>query len=240
MTTANLIITDAYQKLGVYAPGETLSDADLSRAMSLLNDMIDNWIDDSIQLYSTSSISVSMTNMTNSYTIGSGATVNTNRPINAVMGPAEATVVNSGVTTNVDVVSAVEWNYFFNAPGLSGASGMNGTPNKMFYDRSQFPWATVYVVPTPNASMTLSFSGQYGLTGFTLPNTVVNMAPGQQLALASNLAAMLNSYFGVGQIEPKLLAEAQESKTLLTLTNRLSRALSRRNILPQTPILPRP
>lgn len=239
MTTANLIITDAYQKLGVYAPGETLSDADLARALTLLNDMMDNWIDDSIQFFQTLTVAVPLVNATQTYTVGTGAVVNTNRPLNAVLGPAEATVVSSGVTTNVNVVSDLEWNAIYNAPGLTGASGLSGVPNTMNYSK-QYPWGVVGVAPTPNASMILNFSGLYGITGFALPSTNYTMTPGQQLALTTNLAAMLNSYFGVGQTDPMLVAQAQESKTLLTLTNRLSRALSRRNVMPQVPIAPRP
>lgn len=237
-TSGNLIVTDALQKLGVYAPGEIISDADASRGLQLLNDMIDQWSDDSIFLYQLTTIAASLVNATNSYTVGSGATINTPRPLRAVMGPAIATVTNSGVTTNVNSISALEWNALYAAPGLTGASGLTGVPLFMFYD-PQFPWGVLNVAPTPNASMTLNFSGLYGFTAFPLLSTTFVMSEGQELALVTNLAVLYNTYFGVGPPSPELMAEAQHTKTLLTLTNRLSRAMSRRNVQAQVPVVAR-
>jgi|SRR5579863_66988 len=238
MTTASLIIADALQKLGVYAPGEVISDADQSRGLQLLNDMIDQWLDDSIQLFSVSTVSAALANATQSYTIGNGAVISTPRPLRVAMGPAVATVTSGASTTNVNSVSELEWNSIFNAAGLSGASGLSGVPNTMFYNPA-FPWGTIWVAPIPNGAMTLNFPGLYGVTGFALPSTNYNLSQGEQLALTTNLAKESAPYYGM-PASPELMAEAQQTKTLLTLTNRLSRAMSRRNSQPQVPVAPRP
>ena len=238
--SANDIIKDACEKLGVYAPGETLSAADSFRGESTLDEMVDQWLDDSIQLWQLSEIVCICSPNTQSYTMGSGLNNNILAPWSprVVLGPAQAQIFDptTGDTLDsIDIVSPLEWNAIYNPPNLP----LNvGQPVAMLYD-PQFPSALISFSPIPTSAFHIRFNVYYGLTGFDDLPTTYNMAPGQGLAIASNLAVLMNSYFGVGTVTPDLLAEAQQTKTLLTLTNRLSRAMSKRNVEPPTPALPK-
>ena len=60
MATALDIIIDALQKLGAYAPGETLSDADAQRGLSVMNDMLDTWSNETLMIYCNQQQSIAM------------------------------------------------------------------------------------------------------------------------------------------------------------------------------------
>lgn len=234
--SANDVIKDACEKLGVYAPGETLSAADSFRGQSTLNEMVDQWLGDSIQLLQITAVTCTCIANTQSYTLGPGGTIPVPSWFSRILlGPGQAAVVDSmgDLLSLVDVVSPLEWNAVYNPPGLT-----TGVPIAMTYD-PQYPLGIVSFSPIPNATILIQFSLYYGFPGFQDLSTTYYLAPGEDLALASNLAVLMNSYFGVGTVTPDLLAEAQQTKTLLTLTNRLSRAMSKRNVDPPTPALPK-
>jgi hypothetical protein len=237
LTTPLDIITDALEKLGVYAPGEKISGADTERGMNLLDDLIDQWRNDSIQLFQLISIVASLQVDTQLYLVGPGGTIAApSAPQRVVIGPGEASLLASAASSLVDSVSDVEWNAMYNTQNL-------GIPSVMYYSFA-FPLGSLFVSPIPAvAGMTLTFDGYYPLGNYTVgPPSIpdIEHAPGQRIGLASNLAMLIHSYFSVGQITPDLIAQAQQSKTTLTLTNRLSRAMSARNVAPQTPAAPRP
>lgn len=244
MTTSLDIITDALEKLGVYAPGETISGADSERSLGALQNMIDQWANDSIRLFQLSPITVYVQDGTQSYTVGQGGTVQVLfRPTRIIVGPGTAQITVGTTIYPLDSVSAVEWNALYNT--VQPGPQITGLPTVVFYD-PQAPLGILSFYPTPSAPTgapgIAAITGYYGLYGFgaDLSTTDVAMAPGQDLALSSNLAMNLHSYFGVGNLSPDLILQAQQSKTTLTLTNRLSRAMSVREVAPRTPIAPRP
>jgi hypothetical protein len=236
VSTAQDIITDAYGKLGVYAPGETLDDADAAQGLLTLNNMIDQWSGDSLYVYQLTNPNVSLVNGVASYSIGLGGVFNVARPLRVVTGPGSGSVTSGGTTTALNVVSRLEWNQIYNAgPPGPGA----GVPNTMFYDQ-MYPLGNLNFAPTPNGSAVAAFSAWSGLTNFATLNTNAVLAPGADEALKTNLAVMLKAYFLDGVVTPDLLAAAQQTKTTLQYTNRLSRALSRRNQASSAQIAPRP
>lgn len=240
MTTPLDIITDSLEKLGVYAPGEAISGADSFRGLSLLSDLVDQWNDDSIQLFQLLPITVDLQVDTQTYTVGQGGTVAAPRPGRIVNGPGEGSITIDTTTTLLDCVSAIEWNAIYNTVTLGPT--ISGTPTVAFYD-PQYSLGLLSFSPVPDTIGTAVVSGYYGLAGFpkslALPDVI--LAPGQKLGLVSNLAILTHSYFAIGTMTPELLAQAQQSKTVLTYTNRLSRAMSMRNVAPPapTPFAPR-
>lgn len=225
--SANDIIKDACEKLGVYAPGETLSAADVDRGQYVLRQTIDQWLNNSIQLWQLLPITCLCLANTQSYTLGPGGTIAGAWSPRVLLGPAEAAVVDGegNILSAVDVVSPLEWNSTYIPPRL-----LADVPLAMLYD-PQFPLAVVSFSPIPNAPMSIQFSAYYGFSGFADLPTTYNMTPGQGLALASNLAIAMNTYFGVGNPTPDLVTIAKQTWDTLTLTNRLSRAMSvKRNV----------
>lgn len=227
MTTAIDIITDSLQKIGIYAPNETLSDADASLGLAELNNMIDQWRNDSIFLYQLIEIIGNISAQTQSYTVGPNGLISVPRPNRVVVGTGVASVTINSITTLVDSVDFLSWNAIY-APAFLTTNPILDTPATMFYD-PQYPYGWLNLAPIPKFNGTLNFNGYYGMNGFDTLTSDFILAPGEEQALEANLAIILNPYFGGSIVTPELLAEAQQSKTVLTLTNRLSRAMSKRN-----------
>lgn len=227
MTSANDIITDALQKLGIYAPNQTLTSDDAALGFAQLNNLLDQWLDDSIYLYQLKTIVGYVSAQQSGYTVGPGGLIDTVRPNRILVGAGMGSITVGGVTTLLDSVSKIEWDAIYE-PAVDVASPMLATPTVMFYD-PQFPFGWLNLAPIPSVAGTISFKGYYGLGSFATPSTEYVLTPGEEQALKTNLALVLNPYFGGSAVTPELLAEAQQAKTTLTLTNRLSRAMSKRN-----------
>ena len=221
------IITDAYQKLGVYAPNEILSDSDATLGLNQLNDLIDDWLADGISLYQIQSVSGAISRQMQDYTVGPGGMIPVARPIRVATGRGVASIQVGGNTTLVDSVSALEWNAIY-SPANNTPMVFMATPAAMYYE-PQYPLGLLSVSPLPSANGTLTFSALYGMSNFQTLSSSFIMGPGQEQGLKSNLAVVLNPYFGGSPVSPELLAEAQQTKTVLTLTNRMSRAMAKRN-----------
>lgn len=225
--SAASIITDSLQKIGVYAPNEIISNYDANLGLTQLNDMIDEWLGDSIYLLQVIPAVVNLARATQDYTVGPNGMVNVARPIRVVVGRGVATVVIGGVSSLADSVSAVEWDSLYSQAN-NVSTPLLAAPAAFYYE-PQNPFGLLSVSPMPNAAGTLTLPALYGMPNFATLTSAFAMMPGQEKGLKTNLALMLNPYFGGSVVSPELLAEAQQSKTTLSLTNRLSRAMSKRN-----------
>jgi hypothetical protein len=222
VTTANDLITDAIQKLGVYAPGETMTAADSAQGLTTLNDMVNQWGEEYLTVYTLTATTIPLVANQKSYTIGvvASPSINQQRPPRIETGPGAASI--SGAPVNV--VSSVEWN------AIEGTNTGFGTPDTLFYD-PQYPNGVLNVAPTPDAIGSLIFQAWTPLRSFaslSLPSVI--FAAGCEDALKTNLALALKSYFSPGAIDPALVVLAANSKQLLGYTNLTSRAMLRRGI----------
>lgn len=233
MTTANDIITDALEKLGSYAPGETTSAADAARGLVVLNSMINQWNDEYLSIYQLTTIEVDLVAEQAAYTIGLTGTPDLaqSRPVRIESGPGAATVTIADTTTLLNVVSAVEWR------GIESISPGSGIPDTLYYD-PQYPNGVLNLAPTPSAIGTLTCYGWTPLRSFTeLTDPDVTLSAGVQDALKTNLAVALKPYFQTAALAPEIMAMAVHSKTMLQQTNLTSRAMLGRG---PKPIAPRP
>ena len=80
MTTARDIILDAFEKIGVYAPGESIQDADANRALVVLNDMLNAWSEEYLTVYILSQVIIPTLANQIAYTIGTVAGANIIQP----------------------------------------------------------------------------------------------------------------------------------------------------------------
>lgn len=212
-TTAGDIITDALQMLGVYAPGETLSAADASRALVVLNDMLDSWSNESLSCYAILSQSTTLIPGVSQYTIGPGGAVNSTRPLRLINGPGAAFILDdNGNRYGVDVVPLDQWNLIGNEEVDSDV------PNTLWYD-PQFPLGVLNFFPIPNIGWTANWTSYLQLSDFASLTTPVSLPPGYNLALKANLAAELNPYFTSQPLPPDVQRKAMMSKGNIKRTN---------------------
>jgi hypothetical protein len=299
MTTAAGLVRDAFEKIGVYAPGETVNDADGQRALIVLNDMLSSWAQEYLFVYELVQTIIPTQVNQIAYPIGTtaGASINAPRPPRLQTGPGAATSqaqITTGVTSETAPLNYPILEFGGGVPGLSignsimdltnpaaipmgttitalgattvtmsvGAVGQgvqtgdtiafgtapqpvnvvsgiewasivstnlaSGTPTALYYD-PQYPLGVLNVAPIPDAIGQVMFEAWERLNGFTnLTTPNVNFAAGGEMAVKSNLAVMLKSYFTEAQIPPAVVLEAVTTKDMLRYTNITSRAMLRR------------
>lgn len=213
--TALDVLTDALELLQVYAPGETISAADSSRALSTLNDMLDDWSNYTLACYTILEQSLVLVPNQQQYTIGPGGYVNGTRPLKILDGPGTAYVQDgNGNNYPVDVVPRDKWNMYGNRSILITSD----FPDTLFYD-PQFPLGIINLMPVPTINYTLFFDSYQQLAGLNDLFATLALPPGYKRAITTNLAVCLKPYFKTAQIDPLIIIEAQRTLGNVKVTN---------------------
>ena len=207
MTTALSIIRDSLEAIGVLDPGDPLADQDAERGLTVLNDMLDSWSNESLTTFAFKQASFPLVVGQSIYTVGTGGDINIPRPIRILDSPGAAYMLD--VNSNkypIDVVDIMSWN-------LRTTSAVNANiPDTLWYD-NQMPLARLNVWPIPNTgSYTCYFYSYTQLTDFTVLTTDVTFPPGYNAAIKSNLAMWLFPYFKDG--DPSAVLAMRADRTL--------------------------
>lgn len=213
-TTAGDFIQDAMEMLGVVNPGEPLADADAQRGLTVLNDMLDSWSNESLTTFCYLQSSFPLVVNKSIYTVGAGGDINITRPIRIsdAAGAAYMLDVNSNKYP-IDVVDQLGFN-------LRTTSAVNSNiPDTLYYD-NQFPLAKMNVWPIPNdGSYTCYFFSWTQLSDFASLTTVASLPPGYNLAIKTNLAVALKPYFRDAELDPIIALRADKSLANIKRSN---------------------
>lgn len=213
MATAQSLIQTALEQLGVYAPGETLTDADAERGLQVLNAMLDSWSNDSLSCYAIQEQSFPLIVGQNQYTIGPGGNFNGVRPLKIIEGPVAAYIMDSNSNRYpVSVIPRDRWNMI----GL--LTNTSNIPDTIFYD-PQYPLGIINVFPTPNVSNTLYFDAYLQLTDFSSLTVSMSFPPGYEAAIYSNLSMWMAPFFKDAQPSPVVSALADRTLASIKRTN---------------------
>lgn len=216
MATALDIITDSLNKLGVYSPGDTITDADAQRALSVFNDMLDSWSNESLSCYQGIETSVPLAVGQTSYTVGIGGQINIIRPLRIRMGAGAAySQDTNGNNYYCEVVNRPKWNLINNR----GSTITSNVPTTAFYDPS-FPLATLNLYPTPNVGgFTFFFDSDLQLISSLSLSTTLSLPQGYKKALQDNLALEIQPYFSDAPLNEMMVRAAKKSKGNIKRTN---------------------
>lgn len=211
--TAQDIVTDALEMLGIYAPGETPNSADSQRGLICLNDMLDSWSNESLSCFTILEQSLVLTPGVSQYTIGPGGAVNGTRPLRLINGPGAAYIQDDqGNNYGMAVVPRDQWN-------LIGTRVVNSdVPDTLFYD-PQFPLGVLNFFPIPNIGWTAFWDSYQQLSQVSTLQTAVDLPPGYSLAIKSNLAVALKPYFQNAALDPEVAMKAAKSLGNIKRTN---------------------
>jgi len=147
LDTVRSILQDALEQIKVYAPGVALGAADGARGQSLLNQMLDEWSNESLTCYANLEQNFPLQAGINSYTIGVGAVINQVRPLEIIKGPGAAYLVDTnGNRFGMDVIEQDQWNQI---PLLTESSDL---PYILFYD-PQSPYGIINIYPGAQPSI---------------------------------------------------------------------------------------
>lgn len=209
MATAQSLIQTALEQLGVYAPGETLGDADAERGLQLLNAMLDSWSNESLACYAIQEYQLPLVVGQSQYTVGPGGNLNAQRPLKIIEGPVSAYIKDQNQNRYpVEVIPQDRWNMI----GL--LTNTSNIPDTLFYD-PQYPLGIINLFPTPNQGNTLYFDAYLQLAEFGNLTTVMSLPPGYEAAIFSNLAVWMKPFFRDAQLDPDVREMA--SKTLASV-----------------------
>lgn len=177
--TAKQLVRKSLRKLGVIGQGQTLEAEQENDAFSDLNEMLALWSVDGFVIPSIVQESFSLTAGTSSYSIGSGATWDTDRP-KAIVGG----FVRIG---NTDYRLTPLSRQAYNSIGLKGTSSY---PSQFYY-RDTYPNGTVYFDYTPSTSDTVYLELQKPLGSISSLTTTVSLPAEYYEAIWANLCIRL-------------------------------------------------
>lgn len=211
MTTGLEIITKAMQKIGVLIKSESPSSDEASDGLDALNDLIASWSTESMLIYARTLESFTLAGGTSSYTIGSGQTFNTARPLKII----SAYLRNSTIDTNIAIVPD---EVFANITNKT----TQGIPELLNFDNG-YPTATIKLWPVPSSAYSLFLSSEKELTSLTLAGAV-SLPAGWKRALIYNLAMELAPEYGQ-PVDEVILKHANESKRNIKATIMRNRSM---------------
>jgi hypothetical protein len=199
MTTALGIITSAMRKAGILTKGESASADEAADGLEMLNDLLASISNDSMVVYARTLNNFTLSGGTSSYTIGTGATFNTARPIKIISAYVRSGTVDYPLT----IVSDEQ---FATIP----MKAINGIPQFLNFT-NDFPNATIKLYPVPDSSYQIYLLTEKQLSTFALSDTV-SLPPGWRRMLVYNLAIELAPEYGQS-LPAEVVEIAKESKS---------------------------
>lgn len=213
MTTALDMIQDSFELLGVYGPGDTISDADIERARSVLSDMLDVWSNESLTCYRIVTQTFTLVVGQSTYTVGPNGQIDGIRPLRVIESPGGAYLLDTNNNRYLmTVLDELSWNL------QTTAVANSDLPDLLWYD-PQFPLGVINVWPTPAMSYTCSFLSYQQLGDPGALSAPFNLPPGYKRAITTNLAVSMKPYWTSAQLDPDVREEARITKGIVKRTN---------------------
>lgn len=209
MTQPIDIISGALLDIGAREAGETVGPDDANEAFILLNQMLDQWSNESFMVVNINEITQNIAGGGTAWTIGVGGQINTARPLNI----NSAFVRVAGLDYPVAVINVEEYE-------LIGMKQLNGAWPRCVYYNSGSPLGILNFWPNPASGEIHLFVDQI-FTRFATINDTIQFPPGYELAMRSNLSMLLAPGYGrasAAQIG-LVAATAKSSKANIKGTN---------------------
>lgn len=218
MVTSLEMLTNSYQAIGVYAPGEPISAADSQLGLDVMNAMFDSWSNERLISFANATQSATLVPGQYQYTIGTTGSpdLNMTRPIRILSSPGTCYIVDTnGNVYNMEVLPQDRWNMIGNIANVN-----SNFPNVLFYD-PQYPLGIINVWPIPTTGYTLYFDSPIQLSNMATLSAVLSLPPGYQKAIQDQMRVELWPYFksDQAQIPPLLLRLAADSKGNIKRSN---------------------
>lgn len=177
MTTSALdLITDSLTDIGAIDPLETITADEASHGLRKLNELMESLSNEGLAVYQMLQENFSTVAGTASYTIGSGATWNTTRPLRI----ESAYIRESGSDYPLTVLSREEYDTI-------GIKTTQYRPEYLYYDPAVAN-GTVYLYGVPAAVYSVFLNSYKQLQQFAALTTEVVLPPGYKRLIKSNLS----------------------------------------------------
>ena len=208
MANTQTIIKASLRLIGVIATGETPTDDELQDAREALNMMLGSWSAKRLLIPYRTEESFALVASTNPYTIATGATFNTARPVRIESGFIRD---SNGNDTPIKIITRDQ----YNAHVLKTTTGR---PYELFYEDT-YPTGTVFLYYSPDEIYTLFINSWKALTQLPLLTTEISMPDEYLRALKFNLAVEVAPEFG-RSVPIEVAAIAKDSFDTISDLNR--------------------
>lgn len=186
MTTARDLIKSSMRLATILASGESPTGDELNDGLKVLNDLLENWSTERLTVWSRDNASFATSVGVETYTIGTGATWNTDRPIRIA---ATCYMRVNGTDFPMSQWGQAEYDQV-------AVKSTGGIPERFLYV-NDYPLGSVTLYPVPSQAMTAVLSIDRVLTFPLTLATVLAYPPGYEKALRFALAANLAPEFGI-------------------------------------------
>jgi hypothetical protein len=195
--TAQELIKMALRVIGVVATGETPSNDDMQDALLAMKVMFREWAADELMVYTTEINTFTLAAGVVSYTIGSGATINTTRPESI----RSAFITQDGLDHELDIISEEEYIEIADKDlGHNYAASLWYKPT--------YPNGTIYLWPPGGGVLNLHSMKQ--LTEPTSLTASVQFPGPYDAAIKWNLAEQMCPEYGK-EPSPYIVKKAEDS-----------------------------
>lgn len=206
MATVLTIVSQALRELNVLAAGETPTADEAEDGRIALNDLVDQWAAEELQIYSTTRTTWSLVSGTAAYTVGTGGTVNIVRPV---------------YIDHVDFIDTtadpdLEYSSLTRLTGddysrIAQKALTSPQPQAWYYNPT-FPLGTLTFWPVPTASgLQGAIYAPTAVPEFAALTTTVSLPPGYRRMIVKNLALELAPSYAKTQVNPLLVKQAGEA-----------------------------
>lgn len=186
MTSPRDLIKGTLTLGGILDPVENIDPDEITDLFSRLNRMISAWSNDGALIYADTQITHTLTVNDGDYTIGSGADINTTRPMKI----KTAFIRNSNHDYPVEIVDEYKFNRVHN-------KAVQSTYPEYLYYRTGFPTGTVNLWPKPSQANTLYMDVTVPLTAFSTLSETISLPPGYEEAIEYNFLKRIAGSYGV-------------------------------------------
>lgn len=183
MSTALDIITSAMRKAGILTKSESPSADEAQDGLEMLNDLLASNANDGLFVYARTLESFTLSSGVSDYTIGTGGTFNTTRPVFI----ASAYVRTGEIDYPLSIIQDTDY-------ADIGLKSIGSIPYWLNYTNG-FPLGTIKLYPVPSAGWTLFLLTEKPMSEFTL-NQTVSLPPGWMRYLKNQLALEMAPEYG--------------------------------------------
>jgi hypothetical protein len=209
--TGTVLCTAALRKIRAIDPSETPNTQELANCFEELKRMIETWGAIGQLVFTSTLDQFTLTSGTAEYTIGSGADIDTVRPIKILQG---SFVTASGEDCQLTIISESRYLSFSNK-----TIGIPDTPKYIWY-KPEYPSGKIYLLPAGGGVLNL-----YSLKPLAEPAAVGNdvvFPDHYQDAIVWNLACRIKLEFMGADPSPYQLAMADHTMTTIRNLNMIN------------------
>jgi hypothetical protein len=207
MATVQDIVTASLRLISVIATGETPEDVDLQDGREALNLMLGNWSAKRLLVPVLTEESFTLVVGTGTYTIGTGATFSTARPLrieSAFLRDSE------NIDTDIEIISRDKHNDRV-------LKTTEGRPEDLFYEDT-YPNGTIKLLYVPDEAYTLFINSWKAFTQYSALTTTISLPDEYLEALKYNLAVRIAPEYEIS-VRPEVVGLALDTYNTLKNLN---------------------